>query len=114
GGAGLSDGFGLTERQAAVLARAAEALAAERERIRRLDAGVGVGREARAVGSEAELLRTALARIGAGFGRDEMRIGLVTDGRLVFPAELGGAPAADGDTDGAAERALATRQPVQA
>jgi class 3 adenylate cyclase len=154
--AGLSDRFGLTERQAAVLARAAEALAAEREQIRHLDALVAVGREARATGGEADLLRTALARISAGFGRDEVRIGLVTDGRLVFPAELGGAPvtgravaaataataaaAADGaavDTVGAgvvgvdevavtraavdgggedvaAERALATRQPVQA
>jgi class 3 adenylate cyclase len=153
--AGLSDRFGLTERQVAVLARAAEALAAEREQIRHLDALVAVGREARAVGSEADLLRTALARISAGFGRDEVRIGLVTDGRLVFPPGPGGAPAAGGaaangaavakagaakagadrggadrvgadkvgvdtvgvDTvgaDGAAEQALATRQPVQA
>src|SRR6266542_4477904 len=107
--AGLASRFGLTERQSDVLGRAAEALAAEREQIRHLDALVAVGESARAIETESGLLRAALARIGDGFGRDEVRIGLVTDGRLVFPADLGGAPP---DT-AAAQRALATKAPVE-
>src|SRR6266498_2379457 len=70
---------------------------------------LAVGESARAIETESGLLRAALARIGDGFGRDEVRIGLVTDGRLVFPADLGGAPP---DT-AAAQRALATKAPVE-
>ena len=109
--AGLASRFGLTERQSDVLGRAAEALAAEREQIRHLDALVAVGQAARAIETETGLLRAAASRIGDGFGRDEVRIGLVTDGRLVFPPELGGPP--DPVTTAAAERALATRAPVE-
>jgi class 3 adenylate cyclase len=113
--AGLASRFGLTERQGDVLGRAAEALAAEREQIRHLDALVAVGREARAIGTEAGLLRAALARIGAGFGRDEVRIGLVTDGRLLYPPELGGPPSGWSPALGdAAEAAMAGREPVAA
>src|SRR5262249_12641886 len=111
--AGLASRFGLTERQTGVLSRAAEALAAEREQIRHLDALVAVGREARAVGSEPGLLQAALDRISAGFDRDEVRIGLVTDGRLVFRPEFGGEPAVGGALDWAAEQALTSGEPVQ-
>src|SRR5262249_13158992 len=111
--AGLAGRFGLTERQSGVLARAAEALAAGRGEIRHPGALGAGGREARAVGSEAGLLQAALDRISAGFDRDEVRIGLVTDGRLVFRPELGGEPAVGGGLGGAAEQALAGGQPAQ-
>ncbi len=85
---GLAGRFGLTEGQTAVLGRAAGALRAEREQIERLDALVAVGHESRVLLPEAELLRRAVARVAAGFGGHGVRIGLITDGRLVFPDEL--------------------------
>jgi class 3 adenylate cyclase len=108
--AGLSGRFGLTERQSDVLGRAAEALAAEREQIRHLDALVAVGQAARAIGTESGLLRAALERIGEGFAGDQVHIGLVTEGRLVFPADLGGPP----PDPAAAARAMDGGAPVEA
>src|SRR5204862_4678513 len=94
--AGLAERFNLTDGQTAVLERAAEALAAERDQLRRLDALVAVGQEARVIVSEAELLRQALRHIADGFAPDEVRVGLVVDGQLRFtygqPAAADGAP----------------------
>src|SRR5437763_16260708 len=80
--AGLAERFGLTDGQTAVLERAAEALAAERDQLRRLDALVAVGQESRVIVSEADLLRQALRHIADGFAPDEVRVGLVVDGEL--------------------------------
>jgi class 3 adenylate cyclase len=110
--AGVASRFELTDRQQEVLGRAAQAMAAEREQIRHLDVLVAVGRDARAIESEPELLRAALARIGAGFSRDEVRIGLIQDGRLTYPPGLGGPPAVRW-VGSAAERALASREAVR-
>jgi class 3 adenylate cyclase len=85
---GLARRFGLTEGQAEVLSRAAEALAHERDQIRRLDALVAVGRETRVIVSEPELLQRMVARIAEGLGRDSLRIGLLVDGQVTFPAGL--------------------------
>lgn len=63
--------FNLTERQVDVLLRAAEALACERDQLRRQGALVAVGREASVIRGEEELLEHV--------GRDELRIGLVVD-----------------------------------
>jgi class 3 adenylate cyclase len=78
----------LTEGQTAVLGRAAAALRSEREQAGRLNALVAVGKEARVGLAEDELLRQAVRRAGEGFERDGIRVGLLTEGRLVFPAEL--------------------------
>lgn len=97
---GLSGRFGLTEGQTAVLTRAAESLALERDQLRRLDALVAVGRESKVIVTEADLLQRAIALIAAGFGRDAVRIGLLADGRLRFPLQLSNRamwPASDGD-----------------
>jgi adenylate cyclase len=85
---GLSSRFGLTEGQTAVLTRAAESLALERDQLRRLDALVAVGRESKVIVTEEDLLSRAIALIAAGFGRDAVRIGLLADGRIRFPLEL--------------------------
>jgi adenylate cyclase len=85
---GLSKKFGLTEGQTAVLAQGAEALATERDQLRRLDALVAVGRESKVIVSEDHLLQRAIALIAAGFGHDAVRIGLLTEGQLRFPFEL--------------------------
>ena len=110
--AGMASRFGLTDRQRDVLGRAAQAMAAEREQIRHLDALVAVGREARAIESEPELLRAAVDRIGAGFSRDEVRIGLIQDGVLTWPPGLGGAPASRW-LGSAADTALQSGEPVR-
>jgi len=86
--AGLADQFGLTEGQVAVLDRAGEALAAERDQLRRLAALVGVGQQARVGRDEDRFLDQAIARIAEGFAPDEVRIGLMVDGRLRYPASL--------------------------
>jgi hypothetical protein len=52
----LADRFDLTERQRDVLVRAAQALAAERDQIRRQGALVAVGREASVITTEEDLL----------------------------------------------------------
>ena len=91
---GLGNRFGLTDGQTAVLGRAAEALAADRQQIRRLNTLVGVGRECRVIVSEPALLRAAIRSVWTGFGPDAVRIGLLREGRLEFPTELGADPRA--------------------
>src|SRR5262249_12555326 len=59
----------------------------------------------------AGLLQAALDRISAGFDRDEVRIGLVVDGRLVFRPELGGEPAGGGAPGRAAQQAPDNAEP---
>jgi class 3 adenylate cyclase len=98
--ADLAGRFGLSEGQARVLERAAEALANEREQIRRLGGLVAVGQEARVIRSEAELLSRAIARAGDAFRREAMRLGLLDQGRLHW---------ADGGSAEPAERDLADR-----
>jgi class 3 adenylate cyclase len=81
----LAARFDLTEGQTGVLERAAEALAHEREQIVRLGALVAVGREARVILDERELLDRSLRHAAEAFARDELRIGLVEEGQLRFP-----------------------------
>jgi class 3 adenylate cyclase len=85
---GLAARFGLTEGQVAVLGRAAEALANEREQIRRLDTLVAVGGEASVIAEEEELLARALDRVREGFRGDALRIGLVRGGQVRYRPEL--------------------------
>jgi class 3 adenylate cyclase len=76
----LADRFGLTEGQAAVLDRAGQALAAERDVSRRLAALVAVGERARVGSTEEAFLHDVLERVRAGYG--SVHIGLVSGGRL--------------------------------
>ncbi|GAA0467908.1 hypothetical protein Ade02nite_78640 [Paractinoplanes deccanensis] len=85
--------FELTEGQAAVLGRAADAVASERDQIRKLDALVAVGRDARVIVSDFDLLHGAVARIGRAFEGYRVHIGLVEETRLVFRPSLGCGPA---------------------
>ena len=62
--ADLADRFDLTEGQAQVLERAAEALVAEREQIQRLRALVAVGAEARVILDERQLLERGVELTG--------------------------------------------------
>jgi class 3 adenylate cyclase len=78
----IAERFHLTERQAEVLSSAGEALAHERELIRRQAALVAVGQEASVIREEDELLGRVTATTRAAFGRDELRIDLLRDGRL--------------------------------
>jgi class 3 adenylate cyclase len=112
--AGLARRFELTDGQTAVLGRAAAALAGEREQIRRLDALVAVGHQSQVLQAEIDLLRGAVARVSAGFDRHAVRVGLLDDGRLSFPADLAtGEDLPDDDSlRRAAEAALASRVPV--
>jgi adenylate cyclase len=88
--------FGLTEGQSEVLERAAGALVHERQQIDRLGALVAVGREARVILDEQELLDRALAHAGRAFGRDDLRTGLLEGGGLRFRGdEPTRAPAAE-------------------
>jgi adenylate cyclase len=84
----LARRFTLTDGQVAVLGRAAAALAAERDQLRRLGALVAIGQEASVIGSEEDLLRGAARHVAAGFGADRVRIGLVVDGALRYPDEV--------------------------
>lgn len=92
--AGLTARFDLSEGQTRVLGRAAQALARERDQTRRLTALAQVGAEARVGHSEEELLRRVITTIGDAFGRDRIRIGLLSDGAMSFPTDL-----ATGDWD---------------
>jgi class 3 adenylate cyclase len=109
--AGLAARFGLSEGQAAVLGRAAEALAGERDQIRRLDGLVAIGRESTVILREDELLRRAVGLLGEALPGEALRLGLVREGELVFPSELSTAapaswPASD-ERDAAVARLLA-------
>ncbi|GID28265.1 adenylate/guanylate cyclase domain-containing protein [Paractinoplanes brasiliensis] len=97
--------FELTDGQAAVLGRAAGALAAERDQIRKLGALVAVGQDARVVVADDELVRSAVQRVESVFQHYSVRVGLVDDNRLVFPA---GSPVT-AETFRVAQRAMTTR-----
>jgi class 3 adenylate cyclase len=114
---GLAARFSLTEGQIDVLRRAAAALANEREQIQRLDTLVAVGGEASVITDEEKLLAGALDRVREGFRGDVLRIGLVREGLLDYPAHLSTAPAwSAGDADRsrtAAQAALTTLKPAR-
>ncbi|MEV6981658.1 adenylate/guanylate cyclase domain-containing protein [Sphaerisporangium sp. NPDC051017] len=76
----LAGKFRLNEGQAAVLDRAGQALAAERELSARLGALVDVGRRARVGLREEELLAGSLERVREAYG--DVRIGLVSNGQV--------------------------------
>ncbi|GAA1503794.1 hypothetical protein GCM10009677_39770 [Sphaerisporangium rubeum] len=90
----LAGKFRLSEGQAAVLDRAGQALAAERELSLRLGALVDVGRQARVGLREEDLLRDALERVRQAYG--DVRLGLVHEGRV----EIGGRSFGAGDFAG--------------
>jgi class 3 adenylate cyclase len=103
----LAARFDLTEGQTEVLERAAEALAGERDQLRRLGALVALGRESRVILEERELLRRARDLAAEAFVRDELRIGLIEDGVLRFPVE------GRAEDPEAAEAALRALEPVE-
>ncbi len=100
----LVERFDLTERQVAVLERAAEALGAEREQGRRLGGLVAVGREASVIQSEGALVARALAVGRAAFRGQDMALGLLRDGT---PTLVDGRDMADGAQRSAALASLA-------
>jgi class 3 adenylate cyclase len=108
--------FGLSEGQARVLERAAEALASEREQITRLGALVAVGQQTSVITEERLLLQQALSLTSAAFGRDQLQIGLIQEGKLDLPAELRGGPLLHVPPDERAKllgQALRERQPIE-
>ena len=112
--ADLAARFDLTEGQAHVLEQAAEALVAEREQIRRLQALVAVGASSRVIVDERELLERGVELTGTAMRPDALQVGLVEGERLVFPASLragDGEPAGGGDEPSAA--ALRSLEPVE-
>ena len=109
----LAERFGLTEGQTAVLDRAGAALATERDLTRRLSALVAVGEQARVGLGDDELVAEVVRRLRPAYG--DVRIGLVSDGRL----EVGGRAydpealaAASGDDDGMAVLPLSVKGQV--
>ncbi len=74
----MAERFGLTEKQAEVLDRAAAALLAERDLSGRLGALVTVGEQARVGAGEQEFLRSAVEAVRPSFG--DVEIGLVSGG----------------------------------
>jgi class 3 adenylate cyclase len=113
--AALADRFDLTEGQAQVLERAAEALVAEREQIRRLQALVAVGAESRVHVDEQDLLERGVELTGQAMRPDALQVGLVEGERLVYPASLraGAAAGEAGGGDGPAVAALRSLEPVE-
>jgi class 3 adenylate cyclase len=113
--ADLAARFDLTEGQAHVLEQAAEALVAEREQIRRLQALVAVGASSRVIVDERELPDRGVELSGTAMRPDALQVGLVEGERLVFPASLragDGEPAAAGGDEPSAA-ALRSLEPVE-
>ena len=73
----LAERFDLTERQVEVLERGADALGMERTQRRRLGALVRVGREARVIRHEDELLTRAMAICAEAFAPDRLYLTLI-------------------------------------
>jgi class 3 adenylate cyclase len=113
--ADLAARFDLTEGQAHVLEQAAEALVAEREQIRRLQALVAVGAESRVIVEERELLQRGVELTGSAMRPDAFQVGLVEGERLVFPASLRAGDAGEpaGGSDGPSTVALRSLEPVE-
>lgn len=113
----VAERFGLSAGQTAVLERAAEALATEREQIERLGALVAVGQESSVIQEEARLLQQALGLSSAAFRGELFQIGLLQEGRLDFSAELRAGPdlpPANGETRTQLIRAaLQERRPAE-
>jgi class 3 adenylate cyclase len=112
----LAERFDLTESQVEVLERAAEALLHERDQIQRLDTLAAVGREARVILSEEELLDRTLVLTEKAFARDLLRVSILREGRLVTPdqASSGADRGADrGADDPGIARALDSLEPVE-
>jgi class 3 adenylate cyclase len=82
----MRERFDLTEGQTEVLAQAAEALAAEREQLQRLEALVAIGQESSVILEERDLLQQSLVLTAEAFRRDQIRIGVLDEGRLRFLA----------------------------
>jgi class 3 adenylate cyclase len=80
----LADRFELSDQQVSVLKRGAEALGAERERVRKLGTLVAVGRESSVIQDEEVLLTRVMAVIADAFPGDEFRLGLVRAGDFGF------------------------------
>ncbi|TKJ17964.1 hypothetical protein A6V29_01075 [Blastococcus sp. CCUG 61487] len=78
----LAERFDVTEQQLAVLERSAEALRHEREQARRLGALVDVGREARVIREETDLLDRVQAHTRRAFAADDVWLELVRSGEL--------------------------------
>jgi class 3 adenylate cyclase len=78
----LAERFDVTEQQLAVLERSAEALRHEREQARRLGALVDVGREARVIREEADLLDRVQEHTRRAFAADDVWLELVRSGEL--------------------------------
>ncbi len=91
----LAERFDVTEQQLAVLERSAEALRHEREQARRLGALVDVGREARVVREETDLLARVLAHTRRAFAADDVWLELVRAGELT-PLDDAGTPSPEG------------------
>ena len=83
-GARLAERFELSEQQVAVLERGAEALGAERERVRKLRKLVAMGRESSVIQDEDVLLARVMAAIRDAFPGDQFRLGLLRAGELSF------------------------------
>lgn len=93
--------FDLTERQIDVLTRAGEALAHERDLLRRQGAVVAIGQASSVILREDDLVRRATELASEAFGADEVRIELVRRGALSDAAGT------------AAQEAAAAQHPVE-
>lgn len=105
--------FALTDGQTAVLERAATALAADRDLIRRLTALVAVARDGRVGLGERELLARAADHLSAAFHGDALRLAVVADGvaRWAAGTEGEGEPVDDGWIRAAIERGDSIEEP---
>ena len=107
--------FDLTEAQIDVLERAAQALAAERDQIRRLGALVAVGHEASVIRRDTELLERAIAIARDAFGHDRLRLALVEGGGLRWLRDIDTVRTeVEAEADVAADRAVASLRAVEA
>lgn len=84
----LARRFDLTASQVDVLSRAGDALAAERDQLRRLGALVEVGHSTQVLAEEDTLLGTALSTIVGAFPYHAFAVALVQDGELALPERL--------------------------
>lgn len=82
--AALADRFELTEQQVAVLKRGAEALGAERERVRKLGELVALGQESSVIQDEDALLNRVLVALSDAFPGNHFRLARVRAGELYF------------------------------
>lgn len=93
---GLRSRFALTEGQTDVLARAAGALAGERDQARRLQALALIGTEVDVEKEEGAMLQEMIKILADHFSPDVVRVGMRTDDLVVYPTGLASAPWPDG------------------